>query len=46
MKTTILHIEDDQEIGSWVQEFLSENGYDGCYLDYIRKSCDGVYGSC
>ncbi|MBB6669515.1 response regulator transcription factor [Cohnella nanjingensis] len=27
MEKTILHIEDDQEIGSWVREFLEESGY-------------------
>ncbi|MCP3741869.1 response regulator transcription factor [Rossellomorea sp. BNER] len=27
MNLTILHIEDDQEIGSWVREFLTEKGY-------------------
>ena len=32
VNTKILHIEDDQEIGSWVQEFLSENGYDVIWI--------------
>jgi DNA-binding response OmpR family regulator len=32
MKFTILHIEDDQEIGSWLQEFLTHSGYDVIWI--------------
>ncbi|MEH7238802.1 response regulator transcription factor [Bacillus sp. JJ1562] len=32
MKLTVLHIEDDQEIGSWVSEFLTECGYEVIWI--------------
>ncbi|MGN7402530.1 response regulator transcription factor [Cytobacillus praedii] len=32
MKLTILHIEDDQEIGSWVSKFLTECGYEVIWI--------------
>lgn len=32
MQATILHIEDDEEIGAWVSEFLSERGYKTVWL--------------
>ncbi|MEH7225960.1 response regulator transcription factor [Bacillus sp. JJ1566] len=32
MKLTILHIEDDQEIGSWVSNFLTECGYEVIWI--------------
>ncbi|HEX7066301.1 MAG TPA: response regulator transcription factor [Bacillales bacterium] len=32
MSLTILHIEDDQEIGVWVSEFLTERGYEVIWL--------------
>jgi DNA-binding response OmpR family regulator len=32
MKLTILHIEDDQEIGSWVSGFLTDLGYEVIWL--------------
>jgi DNA-binding response OmpR family regulator len=32
MKLTILHIEDDPEIGSWIRDFLAEYGYEVIWL--------------
>lgn len=32
MSLTILHIEDDQEIGSWVSEFLTDGGYEVIWI--------------
>ncbi|MDR4886818.1 response regulator transcription factor [Fredinandcohnia sp. QZ13] len=32
MKLTILHIEDDQDIGSWVSKFLTECGYEVIWI--------------
>ncbi|MDF2650881.1 MAG: DNA-binding response regulator [Paenibacillus sp.] len=33
MNSTILHIEDDKEIGSWVSDFLTERGYEVIWLN-------------
>ncbi|HAM80234.1 response regulator transcription factor [Ornithinibacillus bavariensis] len=40
MKTTILHIEDDQEIGSWVSSFLIESGYEVIWITSGEKAIE------
>lgn len=40
MKTTILHIEDDQEIGAWVSSFLIESGYEVIWITSGEKAIE------
>lgn len=44
MSSQLLYIEDDKEIGSWVNDFLKENGYEVIWLtsgDQATEQADG-----
>ena len=40
MSLTILHIEDEEEIGSWVSEFFTERGYKVIWLSLGHHALD------
>ncbi|WP_257350754.1 response regulator transcription factor [Pseudalkalibacillus decolorationis] len=45
MDLTILHIEDDPEIGSWVSEFMTERGYKVIWINSGHNALEHMEGA-